>query len=99
MTAIIIIFLCWLLYKAGAASLLLDCFRLPEEATTAQETHPAPVTGPPELSPYQQHLKDRQQWENDARYILTKQGYKNPDTVQYMGDEMLIKIIRDYLDI
>ena len=53
MTSIIIMFLCWLLYKAGGASLLLDRFRLPEP----QEARPEPVavpeavqTVPPELS-------------------------------------------------
>ena len=43
--------------------------------------------------------ENRAKWENEARYILAKQGLINPDTVKYMGDEMLIHIVRDYLDI
>lgn len=52
---------------------------------------------PPER--YKEPPENRQKWENEARYILEKQGFKNPDAVQYMGDEMLKKIVREYLDI
>lgn len=52
--------------------------------------HPEPSREPPE---------NRTKWENEARYVLAKQGLINPDTVKYMGDEMLIHIVRDYLDI
>ena len=41
----------------------------------------------------------RMQLENDAYYILTKQNYEYPETVAYMGDQMLQNIIRNYLNL
>lgn len=84
-TIFIITALCIILKKSGAVAAFLDRLKTEPEPTAA---------GPDELT---DHEKDRLQWENDARYILTLQGYKNPDTVKYMGDEMLIAIIREYL--
>lgn len=70
-----------------------DLFKLKEGG---QETKT--LKQPEKLTPYEQHQRDRKQWEADARYILECQG-KNPDLVESMGDEMLIHIIRTYLDI
>lgn len=85
MILLTIIIICFILYKSGAVGGFLKSCKVQEEPT--QEPEP--------LEPEE----GRQKWENEARYILTMQGQINPDTVKYMGDEMLIKIIRDYLDI
>ena len=68
------------------------------------KTDPAPVpvkaaAQPPAPDPLTEYKNYRMQLENDAYYILTQQNYKYPETVAYMGDEMLIHIVRDYLDI
>lgn len=84
MTALIISLTCFILYKSGAVGGFLKSCKVQEEPT--QETPPAP----PE--------EGRKKWETEAAYILKRQGM-NPDTVQYMGDEMLMNIIREYLDI
>lgn len=91
-TILIITALCIILKKSGAVGAFLD--RLETEPTAARKNTEPTAAGPDELT---DHEKNRLQWENDARYILTLQGYKNPDTVKYMGDEMLIAIIREYL--
>lgn len=86
-TIFIITALCIVLKKSGAVAAFLDRLKTePEPEQTA--------AGPDELT---DHEKNRLQWENDAYYILTLQGYKHPETVKYMGDEMLIAIIREYL--
>jgi hypothetical protein len=54
-----------------------------------EPTHETPPAAPEE---------GRKKWETEAAYILKRQGM-DPDTVQYMGDEMLTNIIREYLDI
>ena len=74
----------FLVYKAGGFKWILKKFK------TGSDNPPERYKEPPE---------DRRKWENEARYILTKQGQINPDTVHYMGDEMLKNIIREYLDI
>lgn len=70
----------------------LQLFELPPDYTIIlhRRTCRTPAQAPPE---------NRDKWEAEARYILAKQGLINPDTVKYMGDEMLIHIIRNYLDI
>lgn len=75
----------FLVYKRGGVRWILKKFRTGE---------PIP---PPET--YKEPPENRQKWETEARYILTKQGQINPDTVKYMGDEMLKNIVREYLDI
>lgn len=44
-------------------------------------------------------ITDRDRLETDAQYILSKQGTAKPEVVHTMSDEMLIHIIREYLDI
>lgn len=84
-TAIIIIS-CLLLHRSGVINKFLNACKVSADPEKIPETPPAePEEG-------------RQKWETEAAYILEQQG-KNPGTVKYMGDEMLIKIIRDYLDI
>jgi len=84
-TAIIII-TCLLLHRSGVMNKFLTACKVSADPEPIPETPPAP----PE--------EGRQKWETEAAYILEQQG-KNPDTVRYMGDEMLIHIIREYLDI
>lgn len=55
------------------------------------------MPGRPE--PFREPPETREKWEKEAYYILAKQGLVNPETVRYMGDEMLIHIVRDYLEI
>ena len=76
----------FLVYKAGGVRWFLKKFRTGDRQTSQPET-------------YQEPPENRQKWETEARYILTKQGKVNPDTVKYMGDEMLKNIVREYLDI
>lgn len=86
MAVIIIIFISWILYKAGAIRRLLIACKLPEpETPQARQTPQEPQEG-------------REKWETEAAYILQAQGM-NPAAVKHMGDEMLLHIIRDYLDI
>lgn len=82
-TALVII-ACLILYRSGVVRGFLKLFRV--------TTEPKPETPP--TAP----KDDRTQWEADASYILASQGL-NPDTVPLMGDELLKRIIRDYLDI
>ena len=83
-TAIIVI-TCLLLHRSGVMNKFLTACKV--------STDPEPTETPPA-----EPEEGRQKWETEAAYILKRQGM-NPDTVQYMGDEMLINIIREYLDI
>ena len=84
-TAIIII-TCLLLHRSGIINKFLTACKVSADPEPIPETPPAePEEG-------------RKKWETEAAYILKRQGM-NPDTVQYMGDEMLMNIIREYLDI
>ena len=88
MIILLVIVICFILYKAGIINRFLAALKTGPD--TAPEPNPEPYQEPPET---------REKWENEARYILTIQGKTNPDTVKYMGDEMLKRIVRDYLDI
>lgn len=84
-TAIIII-TCLLLHRSGVINRFLIACKMSTDPEKIPETPPAePEEG-------------RKKWETEAAYILKRQGM-DPDTVQYMGDEMLMNIIREYLDI
>lgn len=78
--------LSFLLYITGAARRVLNACKLSSDPEPTHETPPAPPK------------EGRKKWETEAAYILKRQGM-DPDTVQYMGDEMLTNIIREYLDI
>lgn len=84
-TAIVII-TCLLLHRSGVMNKFLTACKVGADPEKIPETPPAPPK------------EGRQKWETEAAYILEQQG-KNPDTVKYMGDEMLKRIVRDYLDI
>ena len=88
---ILIIITCLILYKTGAMSRFLASLEMDPEAIP----EPVEIQEPEPQEP----PEGRQKWEIEARYVLTIQGRVNPDTVAYMGDEMLKSIIRDYLDI
>lgn len=83
-TILIVWAVLFLIYKRGGFKWILKKFK------TGSYNPPERYKEPPE---------NRQKWENEARYVLTKQGQINPDTVKYMGNEMLQKIVREYLDI
>lgn len=84
-TAIVII-TCLLLHRSGVINKFLTACKVGAD--------PEPITETPPTQPEE----GRKKWETEAAYILKRQGL-NPDTVQYMGDEMLMNIIREYLDI
>lgn len=91
MLAIYIIIIMFVLYKVGAVRYLLDLFKLPEfdeYQEGAEAVYTAPVI--------QYDMDDsREGLERRARVIVERQGH-NPDTVKYMGDDLLIHLIRDY---
>lgn len=91
MIFIIIIFACWFLYKTRLLYHFLQLFQMEPEP---EPTTPEPPQKEPESPP-----NTRATWEKEAYYILAMQGQVNPETVKYMGDEMLKRIVRDYLDI
>lgn len=74
-----------ILYKSGALAKFLKSCKM-------EDTPPAPAAVP-------EVITDRDRLETDAQYILSKQGTAKPEVVHTMSDEMLIHIIREYLDI
>ena len=82
-----IIILCYFLYKSGAVKNLLNLFLVAEATQPRRQPGPEP-----------EPITEREKLEKQAHYILTLQGYTYPETVKYMGDDMLINIIREYLD-
>lgn len=76
---------------------ILTCFILYKSGAVRWFLSKLETSGHPE--PYREPPENREKWEKEAYYILAKQGLVNPETVKYMGDEMLIHIVRDYLDI
>ena len=82
----IVILTCLLLHRSGVLNKFLTACKVSAD--------PEPIPETPQKPP-----NTRRQLEADASYILTKQGYKTPETVAYMGDEMLTNIIREYLGI
>ena len=93
-TIIIICIFCWIIKKAGFMGAFLEKLK----------TDPAPVpvkaaAQPPTPDPLTEYKNYRMQLENDAYYILTSQKYEYPETVAYMGDQMLQNIINNYLNL
>ena len=93
---IFIILFSWVLYKAGIIKRFLNALII--DAGPAENMTPGPEPVEPEEAP-PGPPETREKWEAEARYILSIQGKTNPDTVRYMGDEMLQRIVRDYLQI
>ena len=83
MIILLVTITCFILYRAGAFKRFLAALK------TAPDDTPKTYQDPPD---------GREKWENEARYILARQG-QNPDTVPLMGNELLKRIIRDYLEI
>lgn len=90
---IMIIITSFILYKCGVISLLLDKFRLADnEGNEIKEANEF-------LDKQLENCEEtRESLERRARTIVQLQGH-NPDTVKYMGDDLLIHLIRDYKDI
>jgi hypothetical protein len=80
-----------------ALIIALTCFILYKSGAVRWFLSKIETSGHPE--PYREPPENREKWEKEAYYILAKQGLVNPETVRYMGDEMLIHIVRDYLEI
>ena len=89
MTILIIVAVCYTLYKSGAAAWFLNKFRL--EPDHIPKTATAPLQAPQKKT-----ITDREQLEIQARYILTMQHYEYPETTAYMSDTMLLQIINNY---
>ena len=87
MVLLLVLILCIVLYKTGSMNKLLTACELSDSPEYIEE-----------LNELAEPEEGRQKWETEAAYILKRQGM-DPDTVQYMGDEMLMNIIREYLDI
>ena len=87
MTILIIVAVCYTLYKSGAVGWFLNKIRI--------TTEPAPITAPPQEK-QKETITDREQLEIQAHYILTMQAYPYPETTAYMSDTMLIQIINNY---
>lgn len=88
MTILIIVTVCYTLYKSGVAAWFLNKIRI--------TTEPAPPTAPPPQEKQKESITDREQLEIQARYILTMQEYEYPETTAYMSDTMLLQIINNY---
>ena len=91
MTAIIIIlFITIALYKAGFAARML-------QAATLENIPPVRLPEMPQirLTPQPVQLSEREQLEKQARIIVSRMG-ENPDTVKYMGENLLRALINDY---
>lgn len=91
MTAIIIIlFGVLILYKAGFARKMI-------QAATLENIPPVRVPELPQirLKPEPVQLSEREKLERQARIIVARMG-ENPDTVTYMGENLLRALIIDY---
>lgn len=92
---VIIFITSFILYKCGAVRVILDKFRLADnEGNEVQATLDKQVLLNRQLENCEE---TRASLERRARGILELQK-KNPDTVNYMGDELLIHLIREYKD-
>jgi len=89
-TILLIIFSCWVLYKAGFATKMLQA------ATIENIPRPtAPTIQLKTAKPKEEHITEREKLENQARIIVSRMG-ENPDTVKYMGESLLRALITDY---
>lgn len=84
-TILIIILVCWMLYKVGAVGCFLNVCKLQEE--TPDETLETYYTAPP--------ITEREQLERQAAVIVTAMG-EDARTVKYMSDGLLKALINDY---
>ena len=97
MTIIIVIVLCWILYKTGKAAAMLEAFRL--------YPTPTPAAAPPEEAPKRPPVKtelptlERMQKESIAMNILSYNQVDNaPDLVKRLSDSEIQDIIKRFMD-
>lgn len=91
--------LMYIVYRKGLIRKLLDRLKLDSNYPDLEELEE--LKEEPQLSFQEQmqaDLEERQELERKARDIVLLQGH-NPDTVKYMGNDLLIHLIRDYYDI
>ncbi len=92
---IMIIITSFILYKCGVIRLLLDRFRIADnEGIELQATLDKQVLLNKQLENCEE---TRESLERRARVIVAMQGH-NPDTVIYMGDDLLTHLVREYKD-
>lgn len=84
-TILIIILVCWMLYKVGAVGGFLNVCKLQEE--TPDETTTTYYTAPP--------ITEREQLERQAAVIVAAMG-EDSRTVVYMSEGLLRALINDY---
>lgn len=84
-TILIIILVCWMLYKVGAVGGFLNACKLQEE--TPGETMTTYYTAPP--------ITEREQLERQAAVIVAAMG-EDSRTVAYMSEGLLKALINDY---
>ena len=84
-TILIIILVCWLLYKVGAVGGFLNVCKLQDE--TPGETLETHYTAPP--------ITEREQLERQAAVIVAAMG-EDSRTVAYMSEGLLKALINDY---
>lgn len=82
---LIIILVCWMLYKVGAVGGFLNVCKLQEE--TPGETRTTHYTAPP--------ITEREQLERQAAIIVAAMG-EDSRTVAYMSEGLLKALINDY---
>lgn len=93
---IIIFITSFILYKCGVITLLLDKFRIADnEGNEIQANNEAYVFLNKQLENCEE---TRASLERRAKSIMERQG-KNPNTIAYMGDELLIHMIREQKDL
>ena len=84
-TIIIIILVCWMLYKVGAVGCFLNVCKLQDE--TSGETLETYYTAPP--------ITEREQLERQAAVIVAAMG-EDSRTVAYMSEGLMRALINDY---
>lgn len=98
MTIIIVLFFCFILYKAGKIAELLNLFRLaePTPVNNAGVASPVEFEQEAETVTYNLDILDRLQAENKAIIIYKNKGFKDPLTlVKMLSDTELIETINN----
>lgn len=84
-TILIVILVCWMLYKVGAVDSFLNACKLQDEETG--ETLKTYYTAPP--------ITEREQLERQAAVIVAAMG-EDSRTVAYMSEGLMRALINDY---
>ena len=91
-TLVIAILASWILYRAGVVHRFLNALIIPDLEPVPD--HSETIRAAPD--PFKELKDERTQLESEAAYILYNRGYRFPETVKTMSNDMLIRIIRDY---